>query len=152
MAEAIAGAVPEGDDYRLVYNLGATKCTNFADFNRINYQYLRNVVEALRMACRIPGRLLYMSSLSALGPGDERTYAPLTGKTIPAPDTRYGVSKIKAETFLETCPDIPWTIFRLAQVSTAPPRAGLSDDDPKHRPPLGFRRGTAPSRCLRSSM
>lgn len=112
MAEAIAGAVPEGDDYRLVYNLGATKCTNFADFNRINYQYLRNVVEALRMACRIPGRLLYMSSLSALGPGDERTYAPLTGKTIPAPDTRYGVSKIKAETFLETCPDIPWTIFR----------------------------------------
>ena len=49
-----------------------------------------------------------MSSLSALGPGDERTYAPLTGKTIPAPDTRYGVSKIKAETFLETCPDIPW--------------------------------------------
>lgn len=112
MAEAIAGAVPEGDAYRLVYNLGATKCTNFADFNRINYQYLRNVVEALRMARRIPGRLLYMSSLSALGPGDERTYAPLTGKTIPAPDTRYGVSKIKAETFLETCPDIPWTIFR----------------------------------------
>ena len=112
MAEAIAGAIPEGDPYWLVYNLGATKCTNFADFNRINYQYLRNVVEALRQCGRIPQRFLYMSSLSALGPGDERTYAPLTGKTIPAPDTRYGVSKIKAETFLETCPDIPWTIFR----------------------------------------
>ena len=112
MAEAITDAIPEGDPYWLVYNLGATKCTNFADFNRINYQYLRNVVEALRQCGRIPQRFLYMSSLSALGPGDERTYAPLTGKTIPAPDTRYGVSKIKAETFLETCPDIPWTIFR----------------------------------------
>ena len=54
MAEAIAGAVPEGDDYLLVYNLGATKCTNFADFNRINYQYLRNVVEALRMTAVSP--------------------------------------------------------------------------------------------------
>ena len=28
------------------------------------------------------------------------------------PDTRYGVSKIKAETLLDMSPDIPWTIFR----------------------------------------
>ncbi|MBD4635595.1 NAD-dependent epimerase/dehydratase family protein, partial [Xanthomonas citri pv. citri] len=28
------------------------------------------------------------------------------------PNTRYGVSKIKAETFLQTCPDVPWIIFR----------------------------------------
>lgn len=109
MARTLASE--SGWDY-IIYNLGATKCVNFLDFNRINYLYLRNFIEALRIAQRIPHRFLFMSSLSALGPGDEKTYAPLTSRTIPNPNTRYGVSKIKAETFLETCPDIPWIIFR----------------------------------------
>lgn len=113
LAPSLRAALPEGQswDY-IVYNLGATKCVNFADFNRINYLYLCNFVAALREARMIPGRFLYMSSLSALGPGDEVGYAPLDSRTIPSPNTRYGVSKIKAETFLETCADIPWIIFR----------------------------------------
>lgn len=82
------------------------------DFNRINYIYLKDFIEALRRADKIPERFLFMSSLSALGPGDEKGYAPMTSRMIPNPNTRYGVSKIKAETFLETCPDVPWTIFR----------------------------------------
>lgn len=113
MGARLRGALPEGErwDY-VVYNLGATKCGNFADFNRINYMYLRVFTGALRAAGMMPERLLFMSSLSALGPGDERGYAPLTEGMIPNPNTRYGLSKIKAETFLETCTDVPWTIFR----------------------------------------
>lgn len=112
MAEALAAAAPEGGWDWLVYNLGATKCTDFADFNRINVQYLRHVVEALRLSSTMPHRFLYMSSLSAIGRGDERTYEPIDGRIIPHPDTRYGVSKIKAETFLESTSDVPWTILR----------------------------------------
>lgn len=113
MARQLEEAMPEGEKWDwIVYNLGATKCTNFADFNRINLTFLRNTIEALRQAGKMPHRFLFMSSLSALGPGDENGYAPLTGRTIPQPNTRYGVSKIKAETFLETCADVPWTIFR----------------------------------------
>lgn len=113
MAQSLSEALPEGQrwDY-IVYNLGATKCVNFADFNRINYLYLRSFTEALRKTEKMPQRLLFMSSLSALGPGDEKNYEPLTNRTIPNPNTRYGVSKIKAETYLETCSDVPWTIFR----------------------------------------
>ncbi|MDE7411679.1 MAG: NAD(P)-dependent oxidoreductase [Paramuribaculum sp.] len=114
MAATLRESMPEGErwDY-IVYNLGATKCVNFADFNRINYLTLRNFVEALRLSGLLPAqRLLYMSSLSALGPGDERGYTPMDSGMIPQPNTRYGVSKIKAETFLETCADVPWTIFR----------------------------------------
>lgn len=113
MAQSLSEAIPEGQrwDY-IVYNLGATKCVNFADFNRINYLYLRSFTEALRKTDKMPQRLLFMSSLSALGPGDEKNYEPLTNRTIPNPNTRYGVSKIKAETYLETCADLPWTIFR----------------------------------------
>lgn len=113
MSESLRSALPAGEKWDwVVYNLGATKCTNFADFNRINYIYLQNFIEALRKAGMMPERFLYMSSLSALGPGDEKDYAPLTSTMIPQPNTRYGVSKIKAETYLQTCPDVPWTIFR----------------------------------------
>lgn len=113
MSRALADALPDGEAWDMViYNLGATKCINFTDFNRINYLYLQRFVEAMRSAGKMPRRFLYMSSLSALGPGDEKGFEPLTDLTIPAPNTRYGVSKIKAETFLETCADLPWTIFR----------------------------------------
>lgn len=98
-------------DY-IVYNLGATKCANFADFNRINYQYLKDFTEALRQADRVPGRFLYMSSLSALGPGDEKGYTKMTSRMIPQPNTRYGTSKIKAETVLDIASWLPWIIFR----------------------------------------
>lgn len=113
MAAAFSEALPQGEKWDwIVYNLGATKCTNFADFNRINYIFLQNTVDALRKADKIPEKFLFMSSLSAIGPGDEKNYEPLTSGTIPQPNTRYGVSKIKAETFLQTCSDLPWIIFR----------------------------------------
>lgn len=98
-------------DY-VVYNLGATKCVNFLDFNRINYGYLRDFVETYRETIGDPERFVYMSSLSALGPGDEEGYTPLSSKMIPNPNTRYGVSKIKAETFLQTLEGFPWIILR----------------------------------------
>lgn len=113
IAATLRSALPEdtGFDY-IVYNLGATKCTNFADFNRINFGYLRNFVRALELNNMQPERLLYMSSLSALGKGDEKGYAPMSGNMVPDPDTRYGLSKIKAEMLLEMTPGLRWTILR----------------------------------------
>lgn len=114
LADALRKAAPEQGrwDY-IIWNLGATKCANFADFNRINYQYLRDFCQVLRDEDMLPERLLFMSSLSALGPArEDGDYAPLDSKTIPQPNTRYGVSKIKAETWLETQPDINWIVFR----------------------------------------
>lgn len=105
-------AAPEGGWDTIIYNLGATKCANFADFNRINYQFLKNFTEALQSAGLKPRRFLYMSSLSALGNLDDPDYTPADAKTIPHPNTRYGLSKIKAETHLETVAGLPWTIFR----------------------------------------
>lgn len=100
-----------GWDY-VIYNLGATKALNFSDFNLVNYLYLRNFAAALEEEGLMPKKFLFMSSLSALGPSDEKNYTPITSGTTPNPNTRYGLSKIKAETFLETSPAIPWIIFR----------------------------------------
>lgn len=98
-------------DY-IIYNLGATKCANFADFNKINFVYLRNFVTTLEKESIVPEKFLFTSSLSALGPVDEKNYTPIDSRSVPHPNTRYGLSKIKAETFLETKPDFPWIIFR----------------------------------------
>lgn len=111
--QSLRQALPESGrwDY-IIYNLGATKCVNFSDFNTINYLYLRDFVDALHSIGAVPERFLFMSSLSALGPYGEDDGAEATGTTVPMPNTRYGLSKIKAETFLETCPWLPWIIFR----------------------------------------
>ena len=102
-------------DY-VIHNLGATKCTRFSDFNRINYEYLRTVVEALKAIDRVPSKFLLMSSLSAVGPGDEKNYSPLTSQTPAVPNTRYGLSKIKAEQYLQLMAGIPYIIFRATGV------------------------------------
>lgn len=113
VAGTIRASVPESGrwDY-IIWNLGATKCANFSDFNKINFCYLRDFVEVLIKEEALPERFLYMSSLSAVGPADEHEYSPITSRTIPNPNTRYGLSKIKAETYLETKPEVPWIIFR----------------------------------------
>lgn len=96
----------------VVYNLGATKAPDFPAFNRVNFQYLRAVGTALRSAGCQPLLFLYMSSLSVLGPGDEQNYTPYTGSFFPNPNTRYGLSKVKAEQWLELQSGLPWVIFR----------------------------------------
>lgn len=113
LATALERNRPESGqwDY-IIWNLGATKCANFMDFNRINFEYVRTFVEILKDKDMLPERFLYMSSLSALGPVDEDTYSPITSHAIPNPNTRYGLSKIKTETYLETQPQLPWIIFR----------------------------------------
>lgn len=113
IGSVLKSALPEGEKWDwIIYNLGATKVTNYSDFNRINFGYLRSFVEELEATGMTPQRFLYISSLSALGPVDEKTYQPYTSKTIPDPNTKYGMSKIKSETLLEMKPDFPWIIFR----------------------------------------
>lgn len=117
IVDAMRRALPEGErwDY-IIHNLGATKCANFSDFNLINYQYLVNIIEALKKAGKEPERFLFMSSLSAMGPGDEKDYTPISNSDIPHPNTRYGLSKMKAEEYLRLRGGIPYIIFRATGV------------------------------------
>jgi len=102
-------------DY-IIHNLGATKCANYADFEKINYGYMRTFVDALRTTEMTPECFLLMSSLSVMGPGAKGSYKPFDNNDIPQPNTYYGTSKLKAETYLQTLPDFPYTIFRCTGV------------------------------------
>ena len=102
-------------DY-IVHNLGVTKSTNYLDFERVNYGYLRALVDALQATGMTPDVFLMMSSLSVMGPGDEKSYKPFTSADIPFPNTFYGVSKLKAEAYLQSVEGFPFTIFRCTGV------------------------------------
>ena len=100
----------------IVHNLGVTKSTNYLDFERVNYGYLRAFVDALQVTNMTPDVFLMMSSLSVMGPGDEKTYKPISATDVPLPNTYYGVSKLKAETYLQSIDGFPYTIFRCTGV------------------------------------
>ncbi len=98
-------------DY-VVHNLGATKCANFSDFNRINYGYIRLFADTLTALDAVPDGFVMMSSMSVLGLGDEKGYTPFTSKSVPMANTRYGLSKLKAETYLQSLADFPYIAMR----------------------------------------
>ncbi|RXE70141.1 NAD(P)-dependent oxidoreductase [Muribaculaceae bacterium Isolate-002 (NCI)] len=117
VAAAMREALPQGERWNyVIHNLGATKCANFRDFDTINYRYLVNIVEALKVTGKMPERFLFMSSLSAMGPVDEKSYRPITNADTPHPNTRYGLSKMKAEDYLRYRSGIPYIIFRATGV------------------------------------
>lgn len=108
----LLNTLPEGEKWDwIIYNLGATKCLRYKDFDHINHDLLRTFVEALDRTGMMPEKLLYISSLSAMGPGKERDYTPFSESMLPQPNTRYGASKLKAELVLQMH-NAPYIIFR----------------------------------------
>jgi nucleoside-diphosphate-sugar epimerase len=100
-----------GWDY-IIHNLGITKSQNKDDFYRINYEYVRNFIEALIACDMVPRKFIYMSSLSAWGKGDEKNYTPFKLTDTPQPDTHYGKSKLMTEKYLTELSDFPYIILR----------------------------------------
>ena len=102
-------------DY-IIYNLGATKAVNYGDFKRVNFEYLRRICEVLKSTGRAPRRLLFMSSLSAIGPGDEKNYTPLDANTVPAPNTASRKS----------WPSSIWNTWPASHTSSSAPQASTA--------------------------
>lgn len=98
-------------DY-IVHNMGVTKCNNKKDFERINYEYTKNFIDALIESDSVPKKFLYMSSLSVWGSGDEKTGRPMMLDDEPKCETLYGKSKLKAERYIKSLPDFPYILLR----------------------------------------
>lgn len=118
LRDTLAAHVAEhGAWHYVVHNMGVTKATNYLDFERVNYGYLRLMAETLHDIDAVPEVFMMMSSLSVMGPGDEVGYTPFCASDVPAPNTRYGTSKLKAETWLQMQQSwLPYTIFRCTGV------------------------------------
>ena len=98
-------------DY-IIHNAGVTKCNRKTDFDKVNYEYTRNFVEALIESNTVPQKFLFVSSMAAFGPGDPKTLEPVRLSDTPKPDTLYGKSKRKAEQFIMAQKDFPYLFLR----------------------------------------
>lgn len=98
-------------DY-IIHNAGVTKTLDKADFFRVNAGYTRNFVEALADSGCVPRKFLLMSSLSAVGRGDEVNFTPIRPEDKPAPDTAYGQSKLQAEEYVRRQQAFSYVILR----------------------------------------
>ena len=106
----------------IIHAAGATKCLKREDFDLHNYQCTKNLVEALEALDMLPEQFLYVSSLSVLGPIREEqnadgSYNDMLASDTPQPNTAYGESKVKSESFLaekriKTDGKFHYTIFR----------------------------------------
>ncbi len=98
-------------DY-IVHNAGITKSIDSGAFERVNFRFTANLIDALIAADAIPEKFVLMSSLSVMGPGDEQYYAPIRINNTPHPNTAYGRSKLQAEVYLRTQQNFPYVILR----------------------------------------
>ncbi len=101
-----------GKFHYIVHNAGLTKALKISDFDKVNYAFTVNFVEALKEVDAIPEKFVLMSSLSVMGPGDELHYSPILLSETPKPNTAYGMSKLRGEDFLRSTTDFPYIILR----------------------------------------
>lgn len=96
----------------VIHNAGITKSVKDSDFDRVNDIYTRNLVNSLIYSGHCPEKFVYMSSLGAFGPWDEKNYTQLKPEDTPSPNTAYGRSKINAEQYIRSLPNFPYIILR----------------------------------------
>lgn len=101
--EKLAGQLHGHDFDYVVHAAGATKCLHKEDFDRVNYEGTRNLVNAI-LKLRMPlKRFIYMSSLSIFGAiKEQQPYMEICEDDTPRPNTAYGRSKLRAEQFLDS--------------------------------------------------
>lgn len=98
-------------DY-IIHCAGTTKCIDKREFDRVNYLQTKYFIDTLRELNMIPKQFIYISTLSVFGPIHEKTYKPITEEDSPMPNTAYGMSKFKAELYLQSIPGFPYVIYR----------------------------------------
>lgn len=99
-------------DY-VVHAAGATKCLHSDDFFRVNTLGTQHLADALRRQQATLRRFVFVSSLSVMGPvREQRPYTDIKDTDTPRPDTAYGLSKLKAERYLDSLDGFPAVTLR----------------------------------------
>jgi len=114
-------SIVQNVDY--VYHLGGiVRARSEEEFNRVNFEGTKNLLEACRRFNPHLQRFVLVSSQAAAGPSPDG--APLTEDVPPHPISAYGRSKMKAETAVMHWGEFfPYTIIRPPSVY------GRRDDD-----------------------
>ncbi len=96
----------------IVHCAGVTKAVDKSNFEKVNYQYTKNLIEALLSTDIKLDKFVYISTLAVCGPGNPKTNTPIKITDPRKPVSLYGKSKLKSEQFIEQTTDLPYIIFR----------------------------------------
>jgi len=96
----------------IIHNVGITKALRKNSFFEINYQYTKDFIEALSKSNQNISKFVYISSLSAGGPGNKDLSSPISIHNTSLPISNYGLSKLQAEQFIINQSDLPYLIVR----------------------------------------
>jgi len=96
----------------IIHNAGITKSCKQETFDEVNYGYTKHFIESLHETNLVPDKFIYMSSLAAIGPGNESTFEPVNNNTEPHPVSHYGAAKLKTERYIRSLNKFPHLIFR----------------------------------------
>lgn len=98
-------------DY-IIHCAGITKAKSDTEFDYVNYLQTKYFIDTLIELNMVPKQFIYISSLSVFGPIHEDNYAMIKEKDTPSPNTFYGMSKLKAELYMQGKPGFPYVIYR----------------------------------------
>lgn len=95
----------------VINGAGITKTCKMEEFDRVNFQLSKNLIDAL-IETVIPLKFVQISSLAAYGPGIPGKMLPVKDEGKPAPVSFYGKSKLKLENYIKSLDGFPYLIFR----------------------------------------
>ena len=78
----------------------------------MNYLQTKYFIDTLKALNMVPKQFIYISTLSVFGPVREKDYSPIEAGDVPMPNTAYGLSKLKAELYIQSIPGFPYVIYR----------------------------------------
>lgn len=96
-------------DY-IIHAAGVTKAVNDEYYEKVNADFTRNVAIAAESIC--PEKVVFISSLAALGPTRYGKDNVLMHDSEPHPVTAYGRSKLLAEDYIKALTGLNWNIIR----------------------------------------
>ena len=97
-------------DY-VVHNAGITKAPKKKDFFTVNFEYTKNLIDAIISSGMKLEKFSLISSLASFGPGDKYTFLPLQLLDLQQPLSDYGKSKLHAEQYLKSISEFPYLII-----------------------------------------
>lgn len=96
----------------IIQNAGVTKAKKEDTYYRVNAHAVDDFVEVLKHMDAVPEKFVFISSLAAFGPADNKKEHLVTSQSHPQPVTIYGKSKLKGEQLLRKHEGFPFSIIR----------------------------------------
>ena len=98
------------ENFDTIFHLaGLTKAKSQEEFDKVNFYYTKNLINSIKgLDCK----LIYMSSFAAHGPAGENPFTPAKVSDENHPNTMYGISKLKAEEYINNNCENLYVILR----------------------------------------